>query len=84
MSSNKKRQVDKHIMENRKYLKAVVENLLCTLCQGIAQQGHSERERSSNRSNFRELLHVTANSGQEASNHNNIQNDIFTVMADMI
>ncbi|KAJ3602707.1 hypothetical protein NHX12_030456 [Muraenolepis orangiensis] len=37
------------VMENRKYMQAVVESLRYTACQGIAQRGHSEGGDSSNR-----------------------------------
>lgn len=46
----------KVVEENLHYMKAVVESLRYTACQGIAQRGH--REHSANRGNFVELLNV--------------------------
>lgn len=46
------------VMENRKYMEAVVECLCYTACQEIAERGHSVGKESSNRGNFHEFLHV--------------------------
>uniref|UniRef100_A0A672IQM3 TTF-type domain-containing protein n=1 Tax=Salarias fasciatus TaxID=181472 RepID=A0A672IQM3_SALFA len=84
------------VMENRRYMKAVVESLRYTACQGIAQRGHSEAEESANRGNFRELLDVIGlfdpvvkkkldnNPSNAKYIHHDIQNEIFSVMAKMI
>lgn len=84
------------VMENRKYMKAVVESLRFTACQGIAQRGHREGEESQNFGNFRELLHVIAkfdptvdrklatNPSNAKYTHHDIQNEIFAVMAEII
>lgn len=85
------------VMENRKFMKAVVDSLRFTACQGIAQRGHREGEESHNLGNFCELLHVIAKFDQtvdkklatKPSNakytHHVIQNNkIFAVMAEMI
>lgn len=80
------------VMENRRYMKAVVESLRYTACQGIAQRGHSEAEESSNRGNFRELLDVIGlfdpvvkkkldnNPSNAKYIHHDIQNEIFSVI----
>ena len=84
------------VMENRKYMKAVVESLRFTACQGIAHRGHREGEESHNLGNFHELLHVIAkfdpavdkklatNPSNDKYTHHDIQNEIFAVMAEMI
>lgn len=84
------------VMENRKYMKAVVESLRFTACQGIAQRGHREGQSSHNLGNFRKLLHVIAkfdptvdrklatNPSNAKYTHHDIQNEIFAVMAEMI
>ncbi|CAK6982924.1 zinc finger MYM-type protein 1-like%2C partial [Scomber scombrus] len=84
------------VMEKRKYMKAVVESLSFTACQGIAQRGHREDEESHNLGNFCELLHVIAkfdptvdkklatNPSNAKYAHHDIQNEIFAVMAEMI
>ncbi|CAK6979125.1 hypothetical protein KUCAC02_024725 [Scomber scombrus] len=82
-------------MENRKYMKAVLESLSFTASQGIAQRGHRDGEESHNLGNFRELLHVIAkfdltvdkklaiNPSNAKYTHHDIQNDIFAVMAEL-
>ncbi|CAK6971671.1 zinc finger MYM-type protein 1-like [Scomber scombrus] len=84
------------VMENRKYMKAVMESLGFTACQGIAQRGNREDEQSHNLGNFRELLHVIAkfdptvdkklatNPSNAKYTHHDIQNEMFAVMAEMI
>ncbi|KAL7398332.1 hypothetical protein ABVT39_007995 [Epinephelus coioides] len=77
-------------------MKAVVESLRYTACQGIAQRGHAEGEQSTNRGNFIELLNVISmfdstvakkisdNPSNAKYIHHNIQNEIFSVMANML
>lgn len=77
-------------------MKAVVDSLRFTACQGIAQRGHREGEESQNFGNFRELLHVIAkfdptvdrklatNPSNAKYTHHDIQNEIFAVMAEII
>ena len=84
------------VMENRKYMQAVVESLSYTACQGIAQRGHSEGGGSSNRGNFLELLHLikmfdvtvdkklASNPSNAKYTYHDIQNELFDIMADMI
>ena len=49
---------DKLVLENRHYIKALIECLIYTCCQNIAQRGHDESENSENKGNFIELLAV--------------------------
>jgi hypothetical protein len=44
------------VKENREYLGIVIDILMYTATQNIAQRGHRENEQSSNRGNFLELL----------------------------
>ena len=86
----------KVVEENRRYMKAVVESLRYTACQGIAQRGHREDEHSTNRGNFVKLLNVISmfdktvakKIAESPSNakytHHEVQNEIITIMADMI
>ena len=86
----------KLVQENRRYMKAVVESLRYTACQGIAQRGHAEDEESTNRGNFIELLHlismfdstvakkIASNPSNAKYTHHDIQNEIFSVMANML
>ena len=50
----------KLVRENRDDMKAVVESLRYTACQGIAQRGHREDDQADNKANFLELLNVIA------------------------
>ncbi|XP_076050230.1 uncharacterized protein LOC143030881 [Oratosquilla oratoria] len=51
---------DKTVAENRRYIRAVIDVLLYTACQNVAQGGHKEGVESDNRGNFLELLNVLA------------------------
>ena len=48
----------KIVQENHEYVRAAVESLRYTACQGVAQRGHREDDGSGNRGNFVELLSV--------------------------
>ncbi|KAI4797970.1 hypothetical protein KUCAC02_024725 [Chaenocephalus aceratus] len=84
------------VMENRKYMQAVVESLRYSACQGIAQRGHSEGGDSSNRGHFIELLHLikmfdvtvdkklASNPSNAKYTHHDIQNELCDIMADII
>ena len=86
----------KLVQENREYMKAVVESLRYTACQGIAQRGHREHDQAENKGNFLELLNVIAMFDKTVANkisknpsnakytHHEIQNEIFNIMADMV
>ncbi|XP_078022986.1 zinc finger MYM-type protein 1-like [Epinephelus lanceolatus] len=86
----------KLVKENQQYMKAMVESLCYTACQGIAQRGHAEVEQSTNRGNFIELLNVISmfdstvakkisdNPSNAKYTHHDIQNEIFSVMANML
>ncbi|XP_076050834.1 zinc finger MYM-type protein 1-like [Oratosquilla oratoria] len=50
----------KTVVDNRQYIKAVINVLLYTACQNVAQRGHREKDESDNRGNFWELLNVLA------------------------
>ncbi|KAL7400994.1 hypothetical protein ABVT39_021214 [Epinephelus coioides] len=79
----------KRVKENQQYMKAMVESLRYTACQGIAQRGHAEVEQSTNRGNFIELLNVISmfdstvakkisdNPSNAKYTHHDIQNEIF-------
>lgn len=86
----------KIVQENRQYTQAVVESLRFTACQTIAQRGHRENERSSNRGNFLELLNLLGKFDSTVSKklasvpgnakyvHHDIQNGLIDIMASMI
>uniref|UniRef100_A0A667WAX6 TTF-type domain-containing protein n=1 Tax=Myripristis murdjan TaxID=586833 RepID=A0A667WAX6_9TELE len=86
----------KIVQENHEYMRAVVETLRYTACQGIAQRAHREDDGSGNRGNFVELLSVIGqfdktvakkleeNPGNAKYTHHDIQNEILGVMADMV
>nr|XP_010767726.1 PREDICTED: zinc finger MYM-type protein 1-like [Notothenia coriiceps] len=80
-------------------MKPVVMSLRYTASQGIAQRGYREQEgeeNSVNRGNFRELLHLIGefdvtvamklndNPQNAKDTHQDIQNEIFQIMADMV
>lgn len=84
------------VQENRKYIEAVIDSLLYTSCQNIAQRGHREDEDSDNRGNFLELLRLLTKYDDVVKRklqdlprnakytHHNIQNEIINIMANMI
>jgi hypothetical protein len=86
----------KAVRENREYMKAIVEALRYTACQGIALRGHREGEESSNRGNFLEFLHSVskfnttvaqkmANCAQNAKyTHHTVQDEVIALMAKML
>lgn len=77
-------------------MKAVVDSLHFTACQGIAQRDHREGEESHNLGNLCELLHVIAkfdptvdkklasNPSNAKYTYHDFQYEIFAVMAEMI
>lgn len=85
----------KTVEENRHYIRAVIDALLFTTCQNVAQRGHREGEGSDNRGNFLELLDVISRyddivkkkitgSGNAKYTHHDIQNELLDIIANMI
>ena len=87
---------DKLVLENRHYIKALIECLIYTCCQNIAQRGHDESENSENKGNFIELLAVVGKfdvivdkklqsiSGNAKYTSPEIQNEIIQLIAKSI
>ena len=86
----------KLVQQNRTYIRAVIESLIYTCRQDIAQRGHRENENASNRGNFLELLSLigkfndTVQSklqnlpGNAKYTHHSIQNEIIELLASSI
>ncbi|CAK6976724.1 zinc finger MYM-type protein 1-like [Scomber scombrus] len=70
----------KLVQENREYMKAVVESLRYTACQGIAQRGHREHDQAENKVANK----ISKNPSNAKYTHHEIQNEIFNIMADMV
>ena len=87
---------DKTIAENREYIRGVIETLIITCRQNIAQRGHRENPSTKNRGNFLELLSylgkfnpiIKKKSDTLPScakyTHHDIQNEIIEIMARVV
>ena len=87
----------KQVLENRHFIITVAEVIRLTCTQNIALRGHDESEKSVNRGNFLEIMHLIAardkivesrlhghGTGNAKYTHSSVQNAIINIMADMI
>lgn len=88
-------QHERLVMENRRYMKAIIISLRMLAVQGQALRGHIENEQSFNRGNFIEVMSAISNfddvvktkmNGPKNARylHHSIQNEIVHIMSTMI
>ncbi|XP_068114995.1 zinc finger MYM-type protein 1-like [Hyperolius riggenbachi] len=85
----------KLVTENRHYIKTICDILRLTASQCIAQRGHREDEKSLNRGNFIEILHLVsrhdnivkkklAGARNARYTHHSIQDELINIMARLV